>query len=56
MSMSMTSLGVIKFPVRRECEIWMLSQLSGGWPFIRVHTETAFAKIIRLRRQVKVIW
>ena len=33
----------------------MLSQLSSSWPLLRIHGETAFAKIICLRRQNNIL-
>ena len=34
----------------------MLPKLFGRWPLLRVHSKTAFTKIICLRRQSKILW
>ena len=50
------SLEAIKFPTSREYEVRMMSQYPSGRPFLGVHNEALFTKIICLRRQSDILW
>ena len=50
------SLEAIKFPTGRKYEVLMLPQFCSSWSFVGAHSETTFSKIIRLKRQINILW